>query len=127
MDLPMHGAFILHRVFEMSGMSHSRSPARKLVELVGADDARKTSPYCWRIRFALAQKQLQYESVPWRRVEKEAIGFTGQGKVRHCCSGEATSRLFIWPEVLVDPCMASLTCCAMKLGSRTYRRQASHA
>lgn len=84
----MHGAFILHRVFGMSGLSHQPPlSVRKLIELSGADDARKTSPYCWRIRFALTQKQLQYESKPWRRVEKDAISFTGQGKVRLSCSG----------------------------------------
>ena len=53
----------------------------QLFELAGAEDARKTSPFCWRIRFALRHKKLQFESLPWRRVEKERLAATGQGKV----------------------------------------------
>ena len=68
----------------MSGMpAKAQIPSRKLFELAGRDIARKTSPFCWRIRFALAQKQLSYESIPWRRVDKDVIKFTGQGKVHH--------------------------------------------
>ena len=54
---------------------------RQLFELAGAEDARKTSPFCWRIRFALRHKRLQFDSLPWRRVEKERLAATGQGKV----------------------------------------------
>jgi glutathione S-transferase len=39
------------------------------------------SPYCWRIRFALAHKGLPVETIPWRFTETDAIGFSGQGKV----------------------------------------------
>ncbi len=53
----------------------------QLFELAGAEDARKTSPFCWRIRFALRHKKLQFDSLPWRRVEKERLAETGQGKV----------------------------------------------
>ena len=62
-------------------LAKAHSPPRKLYELCGAEDARKTSPFCWRIRFSLRHKGLAYESIPWRRVEKDAISFTGQGKV----------------------------------------------
>ena len=53
----------------------------QLFELAGAEDARKTSPFCWRIRFALRHKKLQFDSLPWRRVEKERLAATGPGKV----------------------------------------------
>lgn len=53
----------------------------KLWELAGAEDDRVFSPYCWRIRLALAHKGLAAESVPWRFTEKSAIAATGQGAV----------------------------------------------
>ena len=37
----------------------------KLYELVGADDKRRFSPYCWRVSMALAHKGLEVESIPW--------------------------------------------------------------
>ncbi|KAA6421528.1 MAG: glutathione S-transferase [Trebouxia sp. A1-2] len=46
---------------------------RKLYALAGAENDRRTSPYCWRIRFALARKDLEYQCVPWRRVEKVPV------------------------------------------------------
>ena len=39
------------------------------------------SPYCWRIRFALAHKGLPVETVPWRFTDGDKIAFSGQGKV----------------------------------------------
>jgi glutathione S-transferase len=45
----------------------------KLFELVGADEARPFSPFCWRTRMALAHKGLDAESIPWRFTEKDAI------------------------------------------------------
>jgi glutathione S-transferase len=47
--------------------------ALKLFELVGADETRPFSPFCWRTRMALAHKGLGAESIPWRFTEKEAI------------------------------------------------------
>ncbi len=45
----------------------------KLYELAGADPARLFSPYCWRVRMALAAKGLRAETIPWRFVDKPAI------------------------------------------------------
>jgi glutathione S-transferase len=45
----------------------------KLFELVGAEEARPFSPFCWRIRMALAHKGLTAQSIPWRFTEKDAI------------------------------------------------------
>jgi glutathione S-transferase len=47
--------------------------AIKLFELVGTDEARPFSPYCWRTRMALAHKGLSAESIPWCFTEKDAI------------------------------------------------------
>lgn len=53
----------------------------KLYELAGAEDERRFSPFCWRIRFALLHKGLPFEALPWRFTEKETIAFSGQKKV----------------------------------------------
>ena len=45
----------------------------KLFELVGTDEARPFSPFCWRTRMALAHKGLDHGSIPWRFTEKDAI------------------------------------------------------
>lgn len=55
--------------------------ARKLFELAGADPDRRFSPYCWRIRMALAHKGLDVETVPWRFTDKDAIAFAGTDRV----------------------------------------------
>jgi glutathione S-transferase len=52
-----------------------------LYDLAGADPDLRFSPYCWRIRFALAHKGLAVETVPWRFTETDVIAFSGQGKV----------------------------------------------
>ncbi len=53
----------------------------KLYDLAGAEDDRRFSPYCWRIRLALAHKGLAVETVPWRFTEKDVIAFSNQGRV----------------------------------------------
>jgi glutathione S-transferase len=50
-------------------------------DLAGADPALRFSPYCWRIRMALAHKGLAVETVPWRFTDKAALAFSGQGRV----------------------------------------------
>jgi glutathione S-transferase len=51
--------------------------ALKMWDLAAAEDDRRFSPYCWRVRLALAHKGLQAETIPWRFTEKEAIAFSG--------------------------------------------------
>jgi glutathione S-transferase len=53
----------------------------KLFELVGTDDRRPFSPYCWRTRMALAHKGLEAASIPWRFTQKSAIAPHGSEKV----------------------------------------------
>jgi glutathione S-transferase len=45
----------------------------KLFELVGTDEQRPFSPFCWRTRMALAHKGLSAESIPWCFTDKEVI------------------------------------------------------
>jgi glutathione S-transferase len=52
-----------------------------LYDLAGADPDRRFSPFCWRTRMAIAHKGLAVEAVAWRFTEKDAIAFSGQGKV----------------------------------------------
>lgn len=52
-----------------------------MYDLAGADPDLRFSPYCWRIRFALAHKGLPVETIPWRFTEGDRIAFSGQGKV----------------------------------------------
>ena len=60
----------------------------KLFELVGTDDTRPFSPYCWRTRMALAHKGLDATSIPWRFTEKAAIAPHGSEKVPVLLHGE---------------------------------------
>ncbi|MGD1699839.1 glutathione S-transferase family protein [Dapis sp. BLCC M229] len=55
--------------------------AIKLYDLVTAEENRAFSPFCWRIRMALAHKNLEVEIIPWRLTEKEVIAFSNQDKV----------------------------------------------
>jgi glutathione S-transferase len=49
----------------------------RLYDLAGADPNRRFSPYCWRIRLALAHKRLPVETVGWRFTEKAEIAPSG--------------------------------------------------
>jgi len=44
--------------------------ARHMFDLAAADPAIRFSPYCWRIRYALALKGLEVETTPWRFTDK---------------------------------------------------------
>lgn len=60
----------------------------KMYDLAAADAARRFSPYCWRVRLALAHKGLEVETIPWRFTEKEAIAPSGQGRVPVLVDGD---------------------------------------
>jgi glutathione S-transferase len=60
----------------------------KLYDLAGAEEDRRFSPYCWRIRMALRHKGLEFETVPWRFTDKEAIAFSGSTTVPVLVDGE---------------------------------------
>jgi glutathione S-transferase len=52
-----------------------------MYDLAGADSALRFSPFCWRIRFALAHKGLEFEAIPWRFSEKPTIARFGAERV----------------------------------------------
>ena len=62
----------------------------KMYDLAGADENRRFSPYCWRIRMALAHKGLDVECIPWRFTEKDKIKFSGQERVPVLIDGSNT-------------------------------------
>ncbi|SVA60487.1 uncharacterized protein METZ01_LOCUS113341, partial [marine metagenome] len=62
----------------------------KMYDLAGADENRRFSPYCWRIRMALAHKGLDVECMPWRFTEKDKIKFSGQERVPVLMDGNNT-------------------------------------
>ena len=53
----------------------------KLYDLAGAESDRRFSPYCWRVRMAIAHKGLDVETIPWRFSDKDVLTPSGQGKV----------------------------------------------
>ena len=61
-----------------------------LHDLAGADDRLRFSPYCWRVRLALAHKGLSVETLPWRMTDRQAIAFSGQWLVPVLVDGEHT-------------------------------------
>jgi glutathione S-transferase len=62
-------------------MGDVMNTARKLYDLAGANEGLRFSPYCWRIKLALAHKNLPFETVAWRFTDKDEIAFAGTGKV----------------------------------------------
>ena len=52
-----------------------------LYDLAGAEADRRFSPFCWRIRMALAHKGLEVETVPWRFTEKDKLPQPNVGRV----------------------------------------------
>jgi glutathione S-transferase len=52
-----------------------------LYDLAGAEDERRFSPYCWRIKMALKHKGLDFETVAWRYTEKDVIAAHGANTV----------------------------------------------
>ena len=60
----------------------------QLYDLAGADENLRFSPFCWRVRMALAHKGLVYETIPWRYGDKAKIIATGQGAVPVIVDGE---------------------------------------
>lgn len=53
----------------------------RLYDLAAGDARIRFSPYCWRVKMALAHKGLAAETVPWRFTDKQAIAPSGQGRV----------------------------------------------
>jgi glutathione S-transferase len=60
----------------------------KLYDLAGADAELRFSPFCWRIKMALAHKGLSVETIPWRFTEKSALPPPNAGQVPVLVDGE---------------------------------------
>ena len=52
-----------------------------LYDLAAAEEDRRFSPYCWRTKMALKHKGLEFETVPWRFTDNDAIAFSGSKTV----------------------------------------------
>lgn len=52
-----------------------------MYDLAGDEPERRFSPFCWRIRMALAHKGLEVETVPWRFTEKDRLPSPNDGRV----------------------------------------------
>jgi glutathione S-transferase len=63
--------------------------ARVLYELCGIDEGLRFSPYCWRVKYALAHKGLDYETRPWHYTDKEALAFAKHARVPVLVDGDA--------------------------------------
>jgi glutathione S-transferase len=63
---------------------------RILYDLAAGDEDIRFSPYCWRVKLALAHKNLSFETVPWHFTDKDVIAFSGQGKVPVLVDGQST-------------------------------------
>lgn len=61
---------------------------RVLYDLCGRDERLRFSPYCWRVRMALAHKSLSFETVAWRFLEKGALAFADYDKVPVLTDGD---------------------------------------
>ncbi len=62
--------------------------AIQLYELCGTDPSRVFSPFCWRIRMALALKGIPFQSVPWRFTETDRLAFANHDKVPVLVDGD---------------------------------------
>ncbi|MBP5978742.1 MAG: glutathione S-transferase family protein [Halomonas sp.] len=61
---------------------------RTLYDLCGRDERLRFSPYCWRVRMALAHKGLEFDTIAWRFEDKEALAFADYDKVPVLCDNE---------------------------------------
>jgi glutathione S-transferase len=64
--------------------------ARVLFDLCGIDEGLRFSPYCWRVRYALAHKGLEAETRPWRFNDRAALAFADHDKVPVLVDGDET-------------------------------------
>jgi glutathione S-transferase len=62
---------------------------RTLYDLAGNDDSQRFSPYCFRVKWAMHIKQLDYQSELVRFTEKEKLAFSHQNMVPILRDGDA--------------------------------------
>ncbi|ALM53585.1 glutathione S-transferase N-terminal domain-containing protein [Halomonas huangheensis] len=64
--------------------------SRVLYDLCGIDDELRFSPYCWRVKLALAHKGLEVETRAWNFTDKQALAFADHDKVPVLVDGDET-------------------------------------
>jgi glutathione S-transferase len=64
----------------------------QLYDFAGAQPERRFSPYCWQTKLALMHKRLTFETIPWHFTDKDAIAFSGQGRVPVLVDGDRVVR-----------------------------------
>jgi glutathione S-transferase len=74
----------------MKTLTKRKPMSIKLYDLAAAEDDRRFSSPCWQVKMALKHKGLDAEEIPWRFTEKDAIAFSGQGKVPVLVDGDKT-------------------------------------
>ena len=60
----------------------------KMFDLAGENPDRRFSPFCWRSKMALAHKELEFETIPWRYYDKPKIAFAGADRVPVIVDGD---------------------------------------
>ncbi|WP_372611294.1 glutathione S-transferase N-terminal domain-containing protein [Halomonas sp.] len=60
-----------------------------LYDLCGIDEGLRISPFCWRVKYALAHKGLAVETRPWHFTDKAALAFADHDKVPVLVDGES--------------------------------------
>lgn len=60
----------------------------KLYDLAGADAQLRFSPFCWRVKMALAHKGLAVDAIAWRFTEKDALPRPNAGQVPVLVDGD---------------------------------------
>jgi glutathione S-transferase len=60
----------------------------RMYDLAGVDANRRFSPFCWRTKMALAHKDLEVETIPWRYADKPALAFANWDRVPVIVDGD---------------------------------------
>lgn len=62
----------------------------QMYDLCGAESDRRFSPFCWRAKFALAHKQLDFDAIAWKFTDKDVIAAHGSKTVPVIVDGDRT-------------------------------------
>lgn len=64
--------------------------AISMYDLAAADQQVRFSPYCWRVKMALAHKGLEADYIPWHFTDKAALAFAEHDRVPVLRDGDTT-------------------------------------
>lgn len=60
----------------------------QMYDLCGAESDRRFSPFCWRTKFALAHKQVPFETIAWKFTDKDVLAAHGARTVPVIIDGD---------------------------------------